>query len=444
MSAARVPVTILTGSLGAGKTTLLRRVLLAAGARGLRVAVIENEFAGAEDGSSAGVESLILSSGGDAAAAAAGYFELPNGCLCCSARAGLVDALARVLRAAVRLDRVVVECSGLADPGRVAAAFWTDAEEAAGGAARLALDAVVAIVDAAHFAAARARPRPAGAVNEVDAQLACADVVLLNKMDLLRAAADGEARERSLRAAVRGVNAAAELLPCTTCDVPLDRLLAVGAYDGSGALHHLGRALRHAAGEGHDHHDGCGGGSGGGGGGAATQSDSGCGGAAHSGVSSWVWRQPRAMRYADFRLWMAALLWEQRIEGEVAPQPQPAAPPGDEGGDLDAFRILRIKGVVSLCDCPTDDDEAGESGEGAAAAAAAAAAPQRYIVQGVHEIFELLPLRLAAEDDSVAPEASTSTTPPAASNALVIIGQGVAAAAPRLATSLARLLSAPV
>ena len=141
---------------------------------------------------------------------------------------------------------------------------------------------------------------------------------------------------------------------------------------------------------------------------------------------------------------MAALLWEQRIEGEVAPQPQPAAPPGDEGGDLDAFRILRIKGVVSLCDCPTDDDEAGESGEGAAAAAAAAAAPQRYIVQGVHEIFELLPLRLAAEDDSVAPEASTSTTPPAASNALVIIGQGVAAAAPRLATSLARLLSAPV
>ena len=423
MSVLRVPVTVLTGSLGAGKTTLLRRVLSAAGELGLRVAVIENEFAGDESSGSgsAGVESLILASGGDAAAAAAGYFELPNGCLCCSARAGLVDALARVLRAAARLDRVVVECSGLADPGRVAAAFWTDAEEAAGGAARLALDAVVAVVDGAHFEAARARPRPAGAVNEVDAQLACADVVLLNKMDLLHAAADGEARERRLRAAVRGVNAAAELLPCTSCDVPLERLLAVGAYgDGGGALHHLQRAMRHAADceEQHEH-------------------GGGCGGAAHGGISSWVWRQPAgaaAPTHAEFRLWMAALIWEKRIEGEPASAAAAAAAAAGEG---EALNVLRVKGVLRLRECPSDDDE-GEGGSDGSGA-------QRYIVQGVHDVFELQPLRLPAPSAAAAAAEEVGAAAARAAvngpGALIVIGAGVAAAAARLGASLARLCS---
>jgi len=416
-----VPVTILTGALGAGKTTLLRRILTEE--HGLRIAVVENEFA---DEEGLGVESLVLRAGGPPSASPAaptpaslaGFYELSNGCLCCSQRDGLADALARILRARAQgsapVDLVLIETSGLADAGAVARSFWTDAAEAqagagVGGAARLALDGVLAVVDAAHFAAARRRARPAGAANEVERQVACADVLLLNKMDLVGGAASPEAA--AVHAQLRAINAAADIVPCTACDVPLARLLGLAAYGGGGGagVRHVDRVLA-AAGEG---------------GGALACADGGaCGEHAHDGVSSWVWRQPplaRPTRRA-FRLWLGALLWEKRVAGAAA-----------EPVGVDVFRV---KGAVWLRDDGTDDDDddddgggGGGGGGGCDADVAAGGALQRlFIVQGVHDVFELQAVRGAA----LAREAGRP-------GALVLIGLGVSAAAGQLAAGLGAL-----
>ncbi|KAL7546065.1 hypothetical protein ACHAWF_009404 [Thalassiosira exigua] len=209
-----VPVTILTGFLGSGKTTLVRNIL-SSREHGRRIAVIENEFGGGEDDdddvdgaegggrsladrlgfsdpSSLSVESMIARDGSDGSNLV-DLIELPNGCVCCTVKDSLVSALENLLEKRSDLDYVIVEASGMADPGPVASVFWLD--EAL--ESRLRLDGVVACVDAKNLGfqlestsstmpSVRGHKGEGEGGDEAARQIAFADRIVVNKVDLLR------------------------------------------------------------------------------------------------------------------------------------------------------------------------------------------------------------------------------------------------------------------
>src|SRR3974390_642511 len=199
---ARVPCTIVTGFLGAGKTTLIRHVLANAGGR--RLAVIVNEFG------DVGIDGDILKVCGDAACPEENIVELANGCLCCTVADEFVPALDAIL-ARDGVEHIVIETSGLALPKPLVQAFHWPAIKS-----RVTVDGVVVVVDGAALADGRVaqdldalkRQRAADSALEHDNpieevfedQVACADLVVLNKRDLL----DGARAEKAM-AAIAGV-----------------------------------------------------------------------------------------------------------------------------------------------------------------------------------------------------------------------------------------------
>jgi cobalamin biosynthesis protein CobW len=185
---ARVPCTIVTGFLGAGKTTLIRHVL--ANAQGRRLAVIVNEFG------DVGIDGEILKGCGDAACPEENIVELANGCLCCTVADEFVPALDLILAREPRVEHIVIETSGLALPKPLVQAFhWPSIKT------RVTVDGVVAVVDGAALASGRvaadlaalAAQRAADSALDHDDpidevfrdQIACADLVVLNKCDLI-------------------------------------------------------------------------------------------------------------------------------------------------------------------------------------------------------------------------------------------------------------------
>ena len=185
---ARVPCTIVTGFLGAGKTTLIRHVL--ANAQGRRLAVIVNEFG------DVGIDGEILKGCGDAVCPEENIVELANGCLCCTVADEFVPALDLILARQPRVEHIVIETSGLALPKPLVQAFhWPSIRT------RVTVDGVVAVVDgpaladgrvAADLAALAAQRAADSALDHDDPidevfrdQIACADLVVLNKCDLL-------------------------------------------------------------------------------------------------------------------------------------------------------------------------------------------------------------------------------------------------------------------
>jgi cobalamin biosynthesis protein CobW len=187
-SLARVPCTIITGFLGAGKTTLIRHVL--ANAQGRRLAVVVNEFG------DVGIDGEILKGCGDAACPEENIVELANGCLCCTVADEFVPALDTILSRQPAVEHIVIETSGLALPKPLVQAFHWPAIKS-----RVTVDGVVAVVDGAALANGRvaadldalASQRAAdrslehdNPVEEVfEDQIACADLVVLNKRDLI-------------------------------------------------------------------------------------------------------------------------------------------------------------------------------------------------------------------------------------------------------------------
>jgi cobalamin biosynthesis protein CobW len=249
-SLARVPCTIVTGFLGAGKTTLIRHVL--ANAQGRRLAVIVNEFG------DVGIDGEILKGCGDAACPEENIVELANGCLCCTVADEFVPALDSIL-SRDGVEHVVIETSGLALPKPLVQAFNWPAIKS-----RVTVDSVVAVVDAAALAhgcvaadlEALSRQRLADAalthddpIEEVfEDQIACADLVVLNKRDLLDAAGMAKAQAAIARALPRKVKMIA------VADGQVDAALLLGL--GIGTEDDIGnRRTRHDAEAEHNHDD---------------------------------------------------------------------------------------------------------------------------------------------------------------------------------------------
>ncbi|MGE3361780.1 MAG: GTP-binding protein [Acidimicrobiia bacterium] len=204
---AKVPVTVLTGFLGSGKTTLLNEILTRH--HGQRIAVIENEFG------EVGIDDALV------VQAEEEIFEMNNGCICCTVRGDLIRILGTLLKRKDRLDRIVVETTGLADPAPVAQTFFVDDEIAAA----CSLDAIVTMVDAKHALAHLDEVKPAGVENEAVEQLAFADRVILNKIDLV----DGE-ELAVVQRRIREINAVAEIIPASYARLDLQRILGVDAF----------------------------------------------------------------------------------------------------------------------------------------------------------------------------------------------------------------------
>jgi G3E family GTPase len=198
---ARTPVTVLTGYLGAGKTTLLNRIL--SEPHGRRYAVVVNEFG------EIGIDNHLVVNADEE------VFEMNNGCICCTVRGDLIRIIGGLMKRK-DFDGIIVETTGLADPAPVAQTFFVDDEVRE----RAALDGIVTVVDAKHIL------RRLEDSHEAEEQVAFADLILLNKTDLV-----DEATLAVVEARIRAMNPFAVIRRTERCSVDPSDVLGRGAFD---------------------------------------------------------------------------------------------------------------------------------------------------------------------------------------------------------------------
>jgi G3E family GTPase len=225
----QTPVTVLTGYLGAGKTTLLNRILTED--HGKKYAVIVNEFG------EIGIDNDLVVGADEE------VFEMNNGCVCCTVRGDLIRVVQGLMKRKGRFDAIVVETTGLADPGPVAQTFFMDEDVRA----KARLDSVTTVVDAKHIDLRLNDSR------EAREQIAFADQIVLNKTDLVE-----DAELKAIEARLRRLNPLAPIHRAERSNVPLDAILGRGGFDLSRILELEPEFLNPAHGEpGHVHDDDC-------------------------------------------------------------------------------------------------------------------------------------------------------------------------------------------
>jgi G3E family GTPase len=305
-AAEKIPVTVLTGYLGAGKTTLLNRILTEN--HGKKYAVIVNEFG------EIGIDNDLIIGADEE------VFEMNNGCVCCTVRGDLVRILDGLMKRKGKFDAIIVETTGLADPAPVAQTFFVDEDVQANAR----LDAVVTVADA-KWLSDRLKDAP-----EAKNQIAFADVIVLNKTDLVTAPELAEVEAR-----IRAINPYAKLHRTQRAQVKLEDVLDRGAFDLDRILeiepeflHADDHDHHHHHDHGHDHHH---------------HHDHGHGLKHYhdEDMQSLSLRTDKALDPSTFMPWLQDLM-------------------AKEGG-----KILRSKGIISFAG---DDD--------------------RYVFQGVHMMLE--------------------------------------------------------
>lgn len=199
----KIPVTVLTGFLGSGKTTLLNRIL--SEEHGLRIAVIENEF-----GEIGIDQDLVINADEE-------VFEMNNGCICCTVRGDLIRILGELAERKDKFDRVILETTGMADPGPVAQTFFVDQDISE----QYELDGIITLVDAKHVTT-----HLDDNTDEVMAQVAFADRIILNKTDLI----NGE-ELLSLKRRLQEINQMAGFYSATMANAPIAELLDIGGFN---------------------------------------------------------------------------------------------------------------------------------------------------------------------------------------------------------------------
>jgi len=302
----KIPVTVLTGYLGAGKTTLLNRIL--SEPHGKKYAVIVNEFG------EIGIDNDLVVGADEE------VFEMNNGCICCTVRGDLIRIIDGLMRRKGKFDAIIVETTGLADPAPVAQTFFVD--ENVGKKARL--DAVVTVADA-KWLRDRLKDAP-----EAKNQIAFADVILINKTDLVT---DAELRETEAR--IRGINPYARLHRTQRAQIPLQEVLERNAFDLERILDiepAFLEADEHDHEHDHDHHH-----------------DHGGHGHAHGGLK----------HYHDEEMQSISLSTDAPLD------PDKFFPFIQNLVQVEGPNILRCKGILSL-----KDD------------------PQRFVFQGVHMMLD--------------------------------------------------------
>ncbi|KZT28883.1 cobW-domain-containing protein [Neolentinus lepideus HHB14362 ss-1] len=358
-----VPLSIICGFLGAGKSTLVRRILTER--HGYRIAVIMNEF-----GDTADIESRTINvSSPDIPTANSDLgseevLELANGCLCCSMKDTGVAAIEKLMQKKGAFDYILLETTGLADPGPIASIFWQNEEYASGLGRDIKLDGVVCVVDAVFGRQQMLEDEAVDGVGESLRQIACADVVLLNKVDLVPPSELAETE-----ALIRRVNPAVTVHRTVRAEIDLGLIVGIDAYasrvSAPSSIPTHDHAHEHGEGDDHEH--------------------------AHSGPTHYEVRGITSLqvpvpalsqeRFEKLDEWIRTVLWEGTLPpSSSSPSPRSSAVNSTSTSTTSpasSLEVLRCKGMF------------------------ASITGRTYVLQGVRNIYDISELEVGSGEEDM-------------------------------------------
>ncbi|WWC70858.1 uncharacterized protein I206_104810 [Kwoniella pini CBS 10737] len=339
----KIPLTLLTGYLGAGKSTLLDYILKEE--HGYKIAVCMNDFGDTTD---IEAKSLTLSNP-DSQSTSTEFLSLPNGCLCCSFKdMGIAAIEEMVANAPGGIDWVMVELTGVADPGPIVRSFWANEEMG-----DLILDGVVCVVDSRNVMKQLAEQREGDEINECQKQIACSDVILLNKLDLV-----SSDQMKEVESTIRTINPTLRIHHTTHSKMPLSDLFNLRAFSDPTALTSDIKPTvqedqhQHKNKHDHDHEH---------------FNEEECNHPSHlNGISTITIHLPCLNQKQYFLLneFLENLLWESKL-------------PKPKTNNKISFEILRSKGYIILKD------------------------ERKFVLQGVADLFELKELPLNSDNKKI-------------------------------------------